>query len=348
MKKYVDKLIRQHHLEKEEWELLLDAQEKQLDEYIFAQARLVRERHYGKSVYLRGLIEISSYCRNDCYYCGIRASNSLAQRYRLSDGEILDCCEQGRRLGFSTFVLQGGEDTKFSDERVERLIREIKGRYPDCAITLSLGEKEREAFQRFFAAGADRYLLRHETADLMHYEKLHPSRMSLQHRKGCLWNLKEIGFQVGSGFMVGSPGQTSACIAEDFLFLEELQPHMVGIGPFIPASGTPFADEPGGTLKQTLRILGLLRLMLPQTLLPATTALGTIHPKGREFGLLAGANVVMPNLSPVSVRKKYSLYDDKICTGEEAAECISCLKRRIESTGYQIDMGRGDSVMYKK
>lgn len=344
----IDKLQREHHLEREEWIALLRCRDEDAWEYLFECARRVREQHYGKEVYLRGLVEISSYCKNNCFYCGIRAGNRQAQRYRLTEEEIIACCDQGERLGFHTFVLQGGEDLWYSDEVIERLIREIKKRHPDCAVTLSLGEKSRESYQRYFNAGADRYLLRHETADEEHYKLLHPKELSLRTRMECLWNLKEIGYQVGSGFMVGSPYQSEECLAEDFLFLERLQPHMVGIGPFIPAAGTPFEEHSAGTLEMTLKCIGLLRLLLPTALLPATTALGTIHPRGREKGLMAGANVVMPNLSPVSVRKKYSLYDNKICTGEESAQCLGCLKNRIESTGYHICMGRGDHISLQK
>ena len=282
-------------------------------------ARKERHRYYGHDVYVRGLIEFTNYCKNDCLYCGIRKSNGNAHRYRLSEEDILNCCKEGYDLGFRTFVLQGGEDGYYTDERIIHLIRMIKEQYPDCAITLSIGEKSKESYQAYFDAGADRYLLRHETYNHEHYRQLHPSNLSPGHRQQCLRNLKDIGYQVGCGFMVGSPYQTPEYLAEDMLFMKELNPHMIGIGPFIPHHDTPFAGEAAGTLELTLYMLGLIRLMIPKVLLPATTALGTIHPKGRELGILAGANVVMPNLSPTEVRKDYLLYDNKICTGDESA-----------------------------
>ena len=305
-------------------------------------ANKLRERHYGKKVYFRGLIEFSSYCRNDCYYCGLRRSNANAKRYRLTEEEILDCCRKGHHLGFRTFVLQSGEDMYFTDERLCRIVSGIKERFPDCAVTLSIGERSRESYRRLFDAGADRYLLRHETADGEHYRKLHPAELSLENRKRCLYHLKEIGYQVGAGFMVQSPYQTFDTLAEDFLFLRELEPHMIGIGPFVPQQDTRFRDYDTPSSDRTLILLSLLRIMLPKALLPATTALGTVDPMGREKGLKAGANVVMPNLSPVKHRKDYALYDNKICTGEEAAECLSCLSRRIAWAGFAPDFSRGD------
>ena len=301
-----------------------------------------RALYYGRKVFFRGLIEFSSYCKNDCFYCGLCRSNKDAVRYRLSEEEILDCCRMGHALGFRTFVLQGGEDPHFSDDRMCGIVSAIRSSFPDCAITLSLGERSRESFQRLYDAGADRYLLRHETADEAHYGKLHPAELSLKNRKRCLYDLKEIGFQVGAGFMVESPYQTFETLAEDFLFLRDLKPHMVGIGPFIPQKDTRFRDFPTPSPDRTLILLSLVRLLLPNVLLPATTALGTVDRLGREKGLKAGANVVMPNLSPVAHRKDYALYDNKICTGEEAAECLACLTRRIESVGFEPDFARGD------
>jgi biotin synthase len=309
---------------------------------LFAAASLEREKYYGKKVFFRGLIEFSSYCKNDCYYCGIRCGNKNAARYRLSPEEIMDCCVQGYKLGFRTFVLQGGEDPAFTDDIMCDIISAIKSRFPDCAVTLSIGEKPRETYKRFYDAGADRYLLRHETATDEHYSKLHPPELSLENRKRCLYDLKEIGFQVGAGFMVGSPYQTTENLAADLVFLRELSPHMVGIGPFVPHHDTIFANEQTGSVKLTLVMLALLRLMLPQALIPATTALGTVDATGREKGLKSGANVVMPNLSPVNHRRDYSLYDNKICTGEEAAECLACLSGRIKAAGFEPDFSRGD------
>ncbi len=307
-------------------------------------ARKIRETYYGDKVYTRGLIEFTNYCKNNCYYCGIRRGNSHAVRYRLSKEEILACCENGYGLGFRTFVLQGGEDPWYTDERMEDIVRGIRKRYPDCAITLSIGERSKESYRRFREAGADRYLLRHETADAEHYRSLHPSSMSLKERMQCLYDLRELGYQVGAGFMVGSPGQTVHCLAEDLVFLRELQPQMVGIGPFIPHHDTEFAGEPAGSVELTLFLLSVIRILLPKSLLPATTALGTLDPEGRERGLRAGANVVMPNLSPVKNRKLYDLYDNKICTGEEAAECRDCLSRRVKSAGFRLVCERGDAV----
>lgn len=297
---------------------------------------------FGNKIYIRGLVEISSICKRDCRYCGLRRSNPNAVRYRLAPEQILSCCEKGYALGFRTFVLQGGEDGFFSDEVVCGVVREIKRRCPDCAVTLSLGERGDESFRRLYAAGADRYLLRHETADLAHYAKLHPDSMSGAERQRQLFALKQIGYQTGAGFMVGSPYQTAENLADDLLFLKKLQPQMCGIGPFIPHKDTAFRDFSQGSLELTLTLLAVIRLMHPHILLPATTALGTIHPQGRELGILHGANVVMPNLSPLEHRKDYAIYDNKICTGDEAAECIRCLSVRMKRIGYQIVTERGD------
>lgn len=337
----IDRLAKDTVLTKTEYITLLQNRDR-CREYLSQTACRVRQKHYGNDIYIRGLIEFTNICRNDCYYCGIRKSNPHADRYRLTPEQILDCCREGYRLGFRTFVLQGGEDSYFTDAVLVPIIKEIKKQYPDCAITLSLGERSYESFRALREAGADRYLLRHETANKRHYETLHPAAMSFENRMQCLENLKALGYQTGAGFMVGSPNQTLENIAEDILFLKKLQPHMVGIGPFIPHKDTPLRDEPAGTAELTTFVLSLLRLTLPRVLLPATTALGTADPMGREKGILAGANVVMPNLSPTNVRSKYMLYDNKICTGDEAAQCINCLKRRMESVGCRIVTDRGD------
>lgn len=338
----IDKLEKEKILPKSELVEIISGHTPESDEYLFAKARKIRERIYGKDVYMRGLVEFTNYCKNDCLYCGIRRSAKTAERYRLTEEQILDCCETGYELGFRTFVLQGGEDGFYSDDKIVSIVSRIKEKFPDCAVTLSIGEKSRVSYEKFRKAGADRYLLRHETANSEHYGKLHPKELSLENRMRCLSDLKELGFQTGCGFMVGSPYQTAENLAEDLLFVHDFQPHMVGIGPFIPHHDTPFAGEQQGSLETTLLLLGMIRLILPNVLLPATTALGTIHPKGREMGILAGANVVMPNLSPKDVRKKYLLYDNKICTGDEAAECIACLGRRMESVGYKLVSARGD------
>lgn len=337
----VDKLEKERSLSLIEYQTLIEKENEELRAYAAQKADAIRRKFYGTDVYLRGLIEVTNICRNDCYYCGIRRSNSACIRYNLSNDEILSCCKIGYALGFRTFVLQGGEGT-LSAERTAEIVRDIKKRYPDCAVTLSLGEYEETEYKIMREAGADRYLLRHETADKNHYEKLHPSGMSFEHRMNCLSVLRKLGFAVGCGFMVGSPYQNAECLAKDLKFVETFSPEMCGIGPFLPQSDTPFGKEPAGSAETTIYLLSLLRLMKPTLLLPATTALGTALPDGRERGLRAGANVIMPNLSPVSVRKKYSLYDNKICTGEEAAECRDCLARRVENAGYKIVSSRGD------
>ena len=344
MKHRIDRLAETHRLTREDCLALLRNRDEDTTAYLKKKAVAVRKQYFGNAVYVRGLIEFSNYCKNDCYYCGIRRSNANAVRYRLTKEQILECCELGYDLGFRTFVLQGGEDGFFTDDKLVDVIHEIREGYPDCAITLSLGERGRNSYQRFFDAGANRYLLRHETAVPEHYASLHPENLTLAKRKECLYALKEIGFQVGTGFMVGSPGQTLEHLAEDLMFLQEFQPQMVGLGPFIPHQDTKYAKEPSGTVELTTFLLAMIRLLLPNVLLPSTTALGTIDPLGRERGIEAGANVVMPNLSPVSVRKNYALYDNKICTGDEAAECRMCLQRRMESIGYELVVQRGDFI----
>ena len=338
----IDRLEQKHSLETEEYRFLIDHRTPKAAAELAKRAVSVRQKIYGNNVYIRGLIEISNICRNNCLYCGIRRGNKNCIRYRLTPEEILACARQGYDLGFRTFVMQGGEDAYFTDAVLTDLIREIKKQYPDCAVTLSLGERTRESYEALFDAGADRYLLRHETADRAHYEKLHPAEMSFENRMACLKVLREIGYQTGAGFMVGSPYQTSAHLARDLKFIEEFKPHMCGIGPFIPHHETPFADEPAGTLELTCYLLSIIRLIYPPILLPATTALGTIDPRGREKGILAGANVVMPNLSPVGVRKQYELYDGKICTGDESAQCLGCLQKRMQQIQYRLVISKGD------
>ena len=310
----------------------------------FAQklAREIATKCFGNKIYIRGLIEFTNICKQNCYYCGLRAENKNTERYRLTKDEILACCESGYSLGFRTFVLQGGEDTHFDDDLMCDIVRCIKAKYPDCAITLSIGEKSKDSYQKLFDAGADRYLLRHETANSEHYSMLHPKGQTLENRKKCLFDLKEIGFQTGCGFMVGSPYQTFDTLAEDLLFIRELNPEMVGIGPFIPHKDTPFGDKVAGSVELTLLLIALVRIMLKNVLLPSTTALGTIHKEGREMGILSGANVVMPNLSPIEDRQKYMLYNGKISAGEEAAEGLNLLKKRFEAIGYEIVTDRGD------
>ena len=340
----IDKLHTDRSLDKAEWAALIAGRTPELAEYLFALSRKERQRYYGRDVYIRGLIEFTNYCKNDCFYCGIRKSNWNVHRYRLTEEEILSCCQAGYALGFRTFVLQGGEDGYFTDARMVHIIRAIKELCPNCALTLSIGEKPYDSYKAYFDAGADRYLLRHETYDPCHYKALHPPSLSASVRQQCLWDLKDIGYQVGTGFMVGSPGQTPEHLAGDMSFIRQLDPQMVGIGPFIPHHDTPFAREKAGALDLTLFMLGLLRLMLPRILLPATTALGTIVDGGRELGILAGANVVMPNLSPSDVRKDYNLYDNKLYTGIESAERRKGLEDRMAAIGYKVVTARGDSL----
>ncbi len=346
----IEKLSEEHALEtKEILELLamLEAERGadgrgRLAELLAEKADEVRRQYYGNKVYVRGLIEISNYCKNDCFYCGIRRSNRDCERYRLTAEEILECCREGYELGFRTFVLQGGEDAFFNDQTVCDIVRHIKVNHPDCAVTLSLGERSNESYRKLKEAGTDRYLLRHETATKNHYELLHPKEMSFENRMRCLYTLKQLGYQTGCGIMVGSPEQTMGDLARDLTFIGKFKPAMCGIGPFIPHHSTPFAGEPAGTLEQTLYLLSIIRLLVPDVLLPATTALGTIHPQGRELGIQAGANVVMPNLSPLSVRKKYELYNNKISTGQESAQCLEDLKTLMQAIGYEVVTDRGD------
>ena len=342
MKHLIDKLRSNRRLDAEEYKALLLCRDTALAAYLQGLAREEALARFGNKIFIRGLIEITNRCRNNCYYCGIRKENRNIVRYELAQEEILSCCHEGYRLGFRTFVLQGGEDPALTEERIEDIVSTIRRSYPDCAITLSLGEKSREAYERFFQAGANRYLLRHETYDKEHYQQLHPAGMSCEHRLQCLRDLKDIGYQTGTGIMVGSPGQTIEHLIQDILFIEQLRPEMIGIGPFLPHRDTPFAQSPSGTVERTLLLLSIFRLMHPSALIPATTALATLTPDGREQGILAGANVVMPNLSPQEERKKYNLYNNKASLGAESAEGLNILQQQLEKIGYQISFSRGD------
>lgn len=338
----ITKLNTVHQANSDELLALLTCEDDAVNESLRQAAQEQAQKIFGNAVFLRGLIEFSNYCKNDCLYCGIRRSNKNAPRYRLTPTEILDCCATGYALGLRTFVLQGGEDFAYDDERLAEVVAEIKKLYPDCAVTLSAGERKPEIYQMWFEAGADRYLLRHETANPIHYSKLHPAELSLANRLDCLRSLKDIGYQVGTGFMVGSPSQTLENLVEDLLFIKGFNPHMVGIGPFIPHKDTPFGEYSAGSAKLTLKLISILRLLLPQANLPATTALNTLLANGHQQGILAGANVIMPNLSPQNVRDKYTLYDNKRHSGSEAAEGIAILKQSLAEIGYHTTVSRGD------
>ena len=348
MKKYlfslIEKLKEKSQLNLEEYQALVEGYTSEVAEYAASEAVKVRQQIYGKKVYIRGLIEISNICKNDCFYCGIRKSNTSCDRYRLSKEEILECCEEGYELGFRTFVMQGGEDGYFRDNILCDIVSQIRQKFPDCAITLSMGERTKESYRKLYEAGANRYLLRHETAEKEHYEKLHPTQMSFENRIRCLEDLKEIGYQVGCGFMIGSPYQKAEFMAKDLKFIEQFRPDMCGIGPFIPHKDTFFKEEKAGSVEMTCYLLSLIRLIHPSILLPATTALGTLDEEGREKGILSGANVVMPNLSPLSVRKKYELYNNKISTGEESAQGLEELKKRMKAISYEVVCERGDVI----
>ncbi len=328
---------------KSEWKDIIYCYKNGPTDELKDRAMALRKKEYGLSVYLRGLIEFTNHCKNNCFYCGLRKDNCYVDRYRLTPEEIIRTCDIGYLLGYRTFVLQGGEDPWFTDETICKIIYKIKEKYNDCAITLSIGEKSKESYLAYYQAGADRYLLRHETANDLHYSKLHPKSMKLSNRKECLYNLREIGFQVGAGFMVGSPFQTIDELSEDMVFLEDLQPHMIGIGPFISHKDTPFKGFDNGTCDLTYTMLCLIRIALPKVLLPSTTALASLSEKGRIEGLMCGANVIMPNLSPPDVRKKYSLYDNKKSFGNESAKEINTIKKELESHGFNLDFSRGDS-----
>ncbi len=342
----LQKLYDNNNLNKEEIVDLMSSINEENVHKLFDAAHKTRMKYYGDKVYMRGLIEFSNVCRNACLYCGIRASNTKVNRYRLNPDEIIKCCTEGHSLGYRTFVLQSGEDIWYTEGILVDLIKTIKKKFTDTAITLSIGERPYNEYESFFKAGADRFLLRHETASRHLYEKLHPD-MKFENRIECLNVLKKIGYQVGAGFMVGLPEETHDDLAENLIFLKNFDPDMIGVGPFIPHSATPLKDEQGGTVEQTLIMVALTRLFIPDCLLPATTAMGTLHPQGRELALKAGANVVMPNLSPISVRYKYELYENKICTGDEATKCRGCIEKRICSAGFQLDMTRGDSNKYQ-
>ncbi|MBF4692899.1 [FeFe] hydrogenase H-cluster radical SAM maturase HydE [Fusibacter ferrireducens] len=347
MRNLIDTLYDTSNLRDDQLLMLLDEIKSSEDlQYLFDRAVAKKKTHYKDAVYMRGLIEFTNYCKQNCNYCGIRNSNTTVDRYRLDKNAILSCCKEGYQLGYRTFVLQGGEDPYYTDARLVDIIRAIKSQHPDCAITLSIGERSKESYVALKEAGTDRYLLRHETASKALYESLHPN-MSFENRRACLYTLRELNYQIGAGFMVGLPNQTNEDLVEDLRFLKSLSPEMIGIGPYIPHDETPLKGAQGGTVEKTLILLALTRLLVPEALLPSTTAMGTLDPNGREKALKAGANVVMPNLSPTDVREKYELYKDKICTGDEAAHCRQCIEGRIKKAGFSVDMGRGDHTKFK-
>lgn len=341
-KDLIEKLNGEKKLYIHEWEQLLGTYTEADKDYAAKLAREISNKNFGNKIFFRGIIEFTNHCKNNCNYCGIRRGNKCASRYRLSKEDILLCCEEGYKYGYRTFVLQGGEDKFYNDELMVDIIKEIRENYPDCAITLSIGEKCKDSYEKFFKAGANRYLLRHETADKEHYNKLHPLELSWEHRMKCLEDLKEIGYQTGCGLMVGSPYQTINHLAKDMLFIGEFEPEMIGIGPFIPHKDTPFKEFPAGSVDTTLFLLSLCRIMLPNVLLPATTALGTVSGEGKQLGVLAGANVVMPNLSPLSVRKKYMLYDNKAINDDDAGENLNILQEHMKKIGYEVVINKGD------
>ncbi len=343
---YIDYLFERENLDDSKLGELIESNNPKVLEYLYGKSLEKKIKYYDKSIYMRGLLEFTNICKLNCKYCGLRWDNKNVDRYRLTEEQILDCCSTGYQLGYRTFVLQGGEDSYYTDDKLVKLITNIKSNYPAAAITLSIGEKAYESYKKYFNAGADRFLLRHETADKDLYNSLHPGS-SYENRVRCLKDLKEIGYQIGAGFMTGLPGQTTKHLVKDLRFLKNLDPHMIGIGPFIPHSETPLANFSGGTVELTLKMVALTRLMIPKALLPSTTALGTIDSLGREKAIRAGANVVMPNLSPTNVREKYEIYENKICTGDEAAHCRQCIEKRINSTGSYVDMGRGDYVDWR-
>ena len=343
MKCIVDRLRTRHELAPEEYRALLTMRSPHDVEYLLAQAREVAQKQFGKGIYLRGLIEMSNVCLNDCLYCGIRCSNKQVKRYTLTREQVLECCKQGYEIGFRTFVIQGGEWGEERSQWIAELIADIRNRWPECAITLSLGEHPRQTYALWRDAGADRYLLRHETHNQRLYNLLHPNDMTIHHRLQCLEWLKELGYQVGAGIMVGSPFQSIGSIIEDIQYLIDFKPHMIGIGPFIPQHDTPFARFPAGSVDMTTRLYAIMRLALPQALIPSTTAVASLSPDGRLRGILAGANVVMPNLSPEDNRKQYALYDNKASLGAESAQGIIALEKELSTIGYHIDWSRGDS-----
>lgn len=339
----VKKLYLEKNLTDNELKEILLTDNDDVDNYLQLYSQKIRDKIFGKNVYIRGLIEFTNYCKNDCYYCGIRRSNRSLCRYRLTKSQIIDCCKKGYNLGFRTFVLQGGEDYFYTDEMICEIVSEIKRNFGDCAVTLSFGERSFDSYKRYYDAGADRYLLREETGNNTHYRKLHPKEMSLENRINCLYNLKKIGYQVGCGIMVGSPYQKIEDIISDLRFFQKLQPHMIGIGPFVPHKDTVFRNENHGELKLTLRLLAVIRLMINDVLLPSTTALNTISSQGRVLGLLYGCNVVMPNISPNEAKENYNLYDGKVNTGEESGEMVRKLEKTLNKIGYNVEISRGDT-----
>lgn len=320
-----------HDLRKDEIVQLLTT-----DEYngeLFAAADRVRSKYVGDDVHLRGLIEFSNICKQNCLYCGLRRENRKINRYRLTPEQIIDFAGKAKTYGYRTVVLQSGEDENFDVATMQRIIREIKAM--DMALTLSVGEKTKEEYAAYREAGADRYLLRIETTDKQLYEKLDPG-MSFDNRKRCLRDLKELGFEVGTGCMVGLPGQTLESLADDILFFKEIDADMIGIGPFIPNADTPLSEEKGGTFTLSLKVMAITRLLLPDINIPATTAMESLDHNGRVIALGSGANVVMPNVTEGDYRKWYALYPGKICINDTPAHCRSCITGKIGGIGRKV------------
>lgn len=336
MKKLIEKASTLHRLEREELIALLE--DENCNQNLFEAADSVRKNFVGDEIHLRGLIEFSNICKNNCCYCGLRRDNRKISRYRLENAEILELAAHGAAMGLKTIVLQSGEDAYYGCERLCEIIRGIKRL--NVALTLSIGEKSLEDYQAYHAAGADRFLLRIETTDRTLYER-HDPEMSWEARRQCLTDLRRAGLEVGSGCLVGLPGQTVASLADDILFFKEIEADMIGIGPFIPHPDTPLGDASGGRLETALKVMALTRLLLPDINIPATTAMETLAQDGQIRALKAGANVIMPNITLTDYRRYYELYPGKSATGYTPDESLKKVVAKIESIGRKVALGFG-------